>query len=227
MGKDDDVTEFERPFWLRPPWAVLFDLMKLHKVRPWSVDLSHLLTSLMGEMREKGYIDFSASGVALLSSAIIYRMKSELILELQEPPRPPPEKPVEFLPPPVQLPYRFEYASTALETLVKALEEILKDKTYMETQLKPSPISPEPLTIQELDEFMIDIENKIEDMYRTILSLAKKNDVIRFSELVQGLKKLEAIRTFLLVLFLASSERIQLWQDEEFGEIYISLPQEV
>lgn len=223
MAKDDDVTEFEKPFWVRPPWAVLFDLIKLQKIRPWSVDLSHLLTTLIKEMREKGYIDFSASGVALLSSAIIYRMKSELILELQEPPKPPVEKPSEFLPPPVQLPYRFEYASTTLENLTKALEEILKSKTYMENQLKPVPTPPEIFPIQELDDFMVDIENKIEDMYRTILSLAKENSVIRFSELIRGFRKLEMIRTFLLILFLATSGRIQLWQDEDFGEMYIGL----
>lgn len=223
MSKDDDVTEFERPFWVRPPWTVLFDLMRLHKIRPWDVNLSHLLTTLISEMRGRGYIDFPASGIALLSSAIIYRMKSELILELQEPPKPPSEKPPELLPPPIQLPYRFEYTSTTIENLVRALEEILQGKAYIETP-KPTLLTPEPFMIRELDDFMVDIENKIEDMYRTILSLVKKNNIIQFSEVVQGLKKLEAIRTFLLILFLACRGRINLWQDEEFGEIYISLP---
>ncbi len=220
------MTEFERPFWVRPPWTVLFDLVRLYKVRPWDVDLSNLLTTLMSEMRGRGYIDFSASGIALLSSSIIYRMKSELILELQEPPKPPPEKPVGFLPPPIQLPYRFEYTSTTLENLVNALEEILKDKAFLEGQPKPTPITPEPLLIRELDNFLIDIEKRIEDMYRTILSLVRKNEKIRFSELVRGLKKLDAIRTFILVLFLACRDRISLWQEEEFGEIYIGLPRE-
>lgn len=177
----------------------------------------------MREMSGSGYIDFSASGIALLSSAILYRMKSELILELQEPPKPPPEKPVEVLPPPIQLPYRFEYTSTTIENLVKALEEIMTDATFIEAQPKPIPIAPD-FIIRELDDFMVDVENKIEDLHKTILSLVKKNNIIRFSELVQGLKKLEVIRTFLLILFLASRERIRLWQDEEFGEMYISLP---
>jgi segregation and condensation protein A len=68
---------------------------------------------------------------------------------------------------------------------------------------------------------MIDIESKIEDMYEIILTLAEKSEVVRFSTLVQGIKRREAIRTFLLILFLANTGRIELWQDEEFGEMYI------
>jgi segregation and condensation protein A len=223
---EDDVSEFERPFWVRSPWKVLFDLVKLHKVQPWNVDLSHILTTLIKEMGGKGYVDFSASGIALLSSAVIYRKKSEQILELQEPPKPPPEKVVEVLPPPIQLPYRFEYTSTTVKNLVNALEEILQEESYIESAPKPAPILPEPMILRELDDFMIDIENKIEDIYRTLLILAEKNPVIQFSQLVQRMIKHEVIRTFLVLLFLASRGRIQLWQDEEFGEIYISLSKE-
>lgn len=218
---EDLSTGYERPFWIRPPWKVLFDLVRLHKVQPWNVDLSNILTTLLKEMGGKGSIDFSASGTALLSSAIIYRMKSEQILELQEPPKPPPEKVVAVLPPPIQLPYRFEYTSTTIDNLVDALDEIFKDETFMESLPTPTPIAPEPFVLRDLDDFMIDIESKIEDMYEIILTLAEKSEVVRFSTLVQGIKRREAIRTFLLILFLANTGRIELWQDEEFGEMYI------
>jgi segregation and condensation protein A len=153
-------------------------------------------------------------------------MKSEQILELQEAPKPPPEKVVAVLPPPIQLPYRFEYTSTTIDNLVDALDELFKDKTFMESPPEPPSIAPEPFVLRDLDDFMIDIERKIEDMYGTILLLAEKNEVIRFSTLVQGIKRRGAIRTFLLVLFLANGGRIQLWQDEEFSEMYIRLSQE-
>jgi len=218
---EDLSMGYERPFWIRSPWKVLFDLVRLHKVQPWNVDLSNILTTLLKEMGGKGSIDFSASGIALLSSAIIYRMKSEQILELQEPPKPPPEKVVAVLPPPIQLPYRFEYTSTTIDNLVDALDEIFKDETLMESLPTPTPIAPEPFVLRDLDDFMIDIESKIEDMYEIILTLAEKSEVVRFSTLVQGIKRREAIRTFLLILFLANTGRIELWQDEEFGEMYI------
>ena len=224
MSENGDVTTFDRPFWIRPPWAVLFDLVKLQRIQPWTINLHDLLTTLMREMTEKGYIDFSASGIALLSPSIIYRLKSELILELQEPPKPPPEKPMEFLPPPLQLPYRFEYTSTTIESLITALEEMMKEETTIQTAPQPTPLTPDPFLFRQLDDFMIDIENKIHDMYLKVLSLLKENKVLGFSKLIHGLKKIEKIRAFLLILFLATREQILLQQTEELGEIYISLP---
>jgi len=224
LSNDGTVTtELEKPFWIKPPWAVLFDLIKLHRVRPWDVNLSYLLTTLISEMGKRGYIDFKASGVALLSSATIYRMKSELILELQEPPKPPVERPIEFLPPPIQLPYRFEYTSTTVDNLIESLEEALKNETFIETQPKLIPITPAPPMIHEIDQFMIEIEDRIEEMYQKILQFAKEEKMIPLSKLTLGLRKLEVIRAFILVLFIACRGKIQLWQEEEFGEIYISL----
>ena len=75
-----------------------------------------------------------------------------------------------------------------------------------------------------LDEFLIDIEDKIEEAYQKIIKFTKKEKLIPLSRLTYGLKKLEVIRTFLLVLFIACRGKIQLWQEEEFAEIYISLP---
>jgi len=185
------------------------------------VDLSYLLTTLISEMKKSGYIDFTASGVALLSSATIYRMKSELILELQEPTPPPSEKPVEFIPPPIQLPFRYEYTTTTVESLVKALEEAIKGEEFMELQPRLVPITPAPPVMQEIDEFMVDIENRIEAMYQDISRIGE--EVIPFSKLTVGLRRLESIRIFLLVLFLACRGRIQLWQELDFGEIYVSI----
>lgn len=211
----------EKPFWLRPPWVVLFDLIKLQRVRPWDVDLAYLLTTLISEMKGRGYVDFTVSGIALLSSATIYRMKSELILELQEPPAPPPEKTVEFIPPPIQPPFRYEYTVTTVDSLIKSLEEALKAEGFVELQPKLIPITPAPPAMQEIDEFMVNIENKLEDMFQLLSRLG--DEVISLSKLTAGFKRLEAIRAFLLILFLACRGKIQLWQDEDLGEIYISV----
>jgi len=211
----------EKPFWLRHPWAVLFDLIRLQRVRPWDVDLSYLLTTLISELRSKGYIDFSAAGIALFSSATIYRMKSELVLELQEPPAPPSEKLVEFIPPPIHLPFRYEYTSTTVDNLIQALEEAFKDENFLELRPGLVQVTPTPPVVQEIDDFMVDIENKIEQMYQKISQF--KDEIIFLSRLIAGLKRLEAIRVFLLVLFLASKGKIRLWQDENSDEIYISV----
>ena len=215
------IDESEKPFWLRPPWAVLFDLIKLQRVRPWDVNLSYLLTTLTGEMKRKGYIDFPAAGIALFSSATIYRMKSELILQLQEAPTPINERPIEVIPPPIKLPFRYEYMSTTVDNLIQALDEALKSESFVDLHPGLIPLTPVPSLVQEVDEFMVDIENKIEKMYQNISKIGE--EVVALSKLTAGLKRLEAIRVFILVLFLACRGKIQLWQDENFGEIYMSI----
>jgi chromatin segregation and condensation protein Rec8/ScpA/Scc1 (kleisin family) len=95
----------KRPFYMRPPWNILFDISKLEKLTPWNVNISYLLNSFLSEMERNGKVDFRASGVALDSSALIYLMKSKLLLTLQEPPAPP-KPPGDFVPPPLFLPLR-------------------------------------------------------------------------------------------------------------------------
>ena len=72
-------------------------------------------------MENIGEVDFRASGVALDSSALIYLMKSKLLLTLQEPPSPP--KPLgDVVPPPLFLPLRQQLTSTTIQNLLDVLE---------------------------------------------------------------------------------------------------------
>jgi chromatin segregation and condensation protein Rec8/ScpA/Scc1 (kleisin family) len=54
----------------------------------------------------------------------------------------------------------------------------------------------------------------------------KGTGIVEFSTLIRGVSRLEAIRTFILLLFLAQDGRINLWQNEEneeTEEIYITV----
>ncbi|MBS7627846.1 hypothetical protein KEJ36_03390, partial [Candidatus Bathyarchaeota archaeon] len=121
----------DKPFWLREPWSILFDLEGLEKKEKerevWSIDIRGLLESFLEELRRLSSINFSIPGMALLSSAIIHRIKSELVLRLEEPLKsPPPEKslpegPIPILP----LPIRYEYGTLTIDDLLKAIRDIL------------------------------------------------------------------------------------------------------
>lgn len=222
---DSTSTLKEKPFWLRPPWIVLFDLIKLRRLKPWDVNLARILNSFLLEMKRQGYIDFTASGIALLSSATIYRMKSELILKLQEPPKPPKERTVDFIPPPIQMPFRYEYTTTNLDDLLHALEEAIRAES---TNLSPEYgvaelVSPPPI-LEELDTFLTEIDQRTEKLYERIQNLLDEDIQITFSSLISGLERFDLVRTFLILLFLATDHKIDLVQEEEFGEILITLP---
>lgn len=214
----------KKPFYMRPPWNILFEFRKLEKLTPWNINIAYLLTSFLEEMEKTGRVDFRASGVALDSSALIYLMKSKLLLKLQEPPSPP-KPPKDFLPPPLFLPLRHELTSTTIRHLLEVLDDVLKGEKLIRLQKAVSePILPTPSEIlPQLDLYLMEIELQMEKLYTSLLQKVKGTGIIQFSTLVKDIKRLEAIRTFILLLFLAQDARVNLWQDEESEEIYITI----
>jgi chromatin segregation and condensation protein Rec8/ScpA/Scc1 (kleisin family) len=212
-----------KPFYLQPPWNILFELHKLEKVKPWHVNISLLLASFLDEMEKCGEVDFRASGVALDSSAFIYMMKSKLLLKLEEPPATP-KLPPDIVPPPIFLPLRYELTSTTIEQLLDALDSVLKGEKLLPLKPRLEPVLPPPTDIlPEIDRYLMEIEDLMDALYGEILHLISESPVLGFARLAAGKNRLEAIRTFILLLFLAQSQKILLWQDEEFGEIFISV----
>jgi segregation and condensation protein A len=217
------VEEFDKPFWLRPPYVILFDLLRLHRIKPWDVNISNLLNAFLAEMKRQGFVDFSASGTALLSSATIHRMKSELVLKMEEPPRPPQARPDEFVPPPLPFPIRFEYTATSIEQVLGALQEVLKTERVALAQSKF--VLQPPQVLEQLDEFLANIEENLEQFYSKIVNLAIKGPV-SFRKLIRGQTLIEIVRIFVMLLFLANQKRIRLSQSEERADIEITLGQE-
>jgi chromatin segregation and condensation protein Rec8/ScpA/Scc1 (kleisin family) len=214
----------KRPFYLRPPWNILFEFSKLEKLTPWNINIAYLLTSFLEEMEKSGQLDFRASGVALDSSALIYLMKSKLLLKLEEPP-PPPKPPQDFLPPPLFLPLRHELTSTTIKHLLEVLDDVLKgEKLIRLEKTVAEPILPTPSEIlPQLDAFLVEIELQMERLYSYLSEKVKGAGIIEFSTATKGVARMDAIRTFILLLFLAQSGRVSLWQNEETEEIYVTI----
>lgn len=213
----------EKPFFFTPPWNILFELHRLANLRPWDISIAFLLTTFLAEMEKRGEIDFRASGVALDSSATIFLMKSKLLLKLEEPPAPP-RMPLDTIPPPLFLPVRYELSSTTVQELLKVLDDVLKGESLFALKPRTTPILPEPPDIlPPLDMYLMEIEKQMDRLLQTLRKFALKEQVVLFSKIVDGLSKLEAIKTFIVLLFLAQKGDASLWQDENLTEIYILL----
>jgi chromatin segregation and condensation protein Rec8/ScpA/Scc1 (kleisin family) len=217
-------TTTKKPFYLFPPWNILFEFNKLEKLVPWNINIAFLLRSFLENMNRTGEVDFRASGVALDSSALIYLMKSRLLLKLEEPP-PPPKPPMDYLPPPLFLPLRHELTSTTIRNLLEVLDDVLKGEQLIRAQ--PAAIEsflPTPSEIlPQLDLFLMEIEVQMAKLYAMISDKVKGAGIVEFSTLIKGVGRLEAIRTFILLLFLAQEGKVGLWQNEETEEIYIAI----
>ena len=218
MKKDHD-----RPFYFHPPWNILFDSQMLEKANPWDIHVSFLLLSFLEEMEKRAEIDFRASGVALDSSATVYLMKSKLLLRLEEPP-PSPRPRADFIPPPLILPLRYELTTTTIRNLLEALDNALKTEKFftLRTPLKAA-LPPPPELVPTVSMYLMEMEELMERLLQKIRSSAERGGAIAFSGIVRGLEKLERIRTFIVLLFLAHKGRVALWQEEESDEMFITI----
>ncbi|MDH5634248.1 MAG: hypothetical protein OEY30_00325 [Candidatus Bathyarchaeota archaeon] len=212
-----------KPFFYMPPWNILFELHRISNLRPWDINIAFLLTTFLEEMEKRGEIDFRASGVALDSSSTIFLMKSRLLLKLEEPPAPP-KTASDFQPPPLFLPVRYELTSTTVQELLKVLDDVLKGEHLFALKPRTVPILPSPPEIlPPLDLYLMEIEKQMENLYETLLRFAKEGELVLFSKVILGLDKLEAIKKFIVLLFLAQKGDVSLWQDENLSDIYITV----
>jgi len=214
-----------RPFYCRPPWNILFDVERLQKLTPWNVNIAYLLRSFLLEMEKQGKIDFRASGVALDSSALIYLMKSKLLLTLQEPPAPPARIPTDAVPPPLFLPLRHELTSTTIQHLLEVLDEVLRgEKPLNIDRIVISPVLPQASDLMpQFDKFIAELEEQMQRLHARLIEMVQGQGIIEFNVLIKGMTRIEAIRTFIFLLFLANDGLVGLWQKEDTEEIFIAV----
>jgi segregation and condensation protein A len=219
------TTSIRKPFYLRPPWNILFEISKLEKLTPWNVNIAYLLQSFLTEMERTDKVDFRASGVALDSSALIYLMKSKLLLTLQEPPAPP-KGPQDYVPPPLFLPLRHELTSTTIQHLLEVLDDVLKGEKllHLDHAIEQHPVLPSVSDlIPQFDKYLAELKLQIDKLYAILCEKVKGAGIIDFSTLSKGATRIEALRMFIYLLFLAQDDLVSLWQNEETEELYIAV----
>ena len=219
------TAPLRRPFYLRPPWNILFEISKLEKLTPWNVNIAYLLRSFLTEMERTEKVDFRASGVALDSSALIYLMKSKLLLTLQEPPVLP-KAPTDFVPPPLFLPLRHELTSTTIEHLLEVLDDVLKGEKLLSLHhvVEQHPVLPAVTDLlPQFDRFIAELGLQVDKLYAILCEKVQGQGIIDFTTLSKGATRIEALRMFIYLLFLAQSGLVSLWQNEETEELYIAV----
>ena len=219
------TTPIRKPFYLRPPWNILFEISKLEKLTPWNVNIAYLLQSFLTEMERTDKVDFRASGVALDSSALIYLMKSKLLLTLQEPPAPP-KGPQDYVPPPLFLPLRHELTSTTIQHLLEVLDDVLKGEKllHLDHAIEQHPVLPSVSDlIPQFDKYLAELKLQIDKLYAILCEKVKGAGIIDFSTLSKDATRIEALRMFIYLLFLAQDGLVSLWQNEETEELYIAV----
>ena len=225
-----DISEFETS----EPLGILVELARVGKIDPWDIDIVQLTDGFLRRVEELKQMDLRISSRTLLYSAILLRMKSSGILDVEEeevdtfdsdfPDDPEFPEPAEF--PIPKLPVR--RVSTRPVTLNELILELKKAEKHLsrKNEKKASQVSeesdPRPkLTTGDVLGIAHDeaISSRLSLMWERLAELFNKQSVVVFSSILE--KSEDRIMDYLSLLFLASSRKIWLFQNELFEELYI------
>jgi len=225
-----DISEFETS----EPLGILVELARVGKIDPWDIDIVQLTDGFLRRVEELKQMDLRISSRTLLYSAILLRMKSSGILDVEEeevdtfdsdfPDDPEFPEPAEF--PIPKLPVR--RVSTRPVTLnelileLKKAEKSLSRKNEKKARQSSEESNPRPkLTTGDVLGIAHDeaISSRLALMWERLAELFTKQSVVVFSSILE--RSEDRIMDYLSLLFLASSRKIWLFQNEVFEELYI------
>ncbi|RLF93722.1 hypothetical protein DRN52_06085 [Thermococci archaeon] len=212
------------------PISLLIEVVNKGGMDPWEIDIVELTERYLEVIREKE-IDISESGKFILASSTLLRMKSEAVLaelsnsddDASDHRKENEEVLVSNLDfgGEVKLMPRRTRRKMSLVELVSALREAIECE---EGKKKVTRRRYKKTFIRKLSIFKkrdIEVKREIERLYRTIRNMWSSRRRIRFSVLVDFRDRLRTVRVFLYLLFLCRDGKINLEQDEMFGEVYI------
>ncbi|MFX1562790.1 MAG: segregation/condensation protein A [Promethearchaeota archaeon] len=210
------------PFWLHQPWRVLTDILDLQKISPWEIDLAELVNGFIGHLLATEIMDFRICGRALLSAAILLRIKTEYLLEFGREEEEALEALTEdiFLPP-IRPPFRLQTRPTSSAELFEALRELVYPP--MKRHRKRRKALPIPDVLAPLDASHVELNKTIKLIFDRLCQEIGAKNPISFHDFIKGMSKAEIIRVFLSILFLLSEKKVLIEQDKQFGDITIKV----
>lgn len=220
-------NEDKDPFWLQPPWIILTDTLKLKRINLWNIEIDYLIKGFLEKMLLMDLVNFRVSGLALFSASLLYRWKTETLLRTDD--ETDSEKETvneEFkLLPPIIPPFRQTARRISMGELLVALDKALKEETKIKRRsliTKNIMNEIQPLVFA-IDPDKSQIERTLTTIYETIKDKSKINSTLRFSELLTDKTKMGIVKTFFCILLLGFRGYIDVWQETDFGDIFIEL----
>jgi hypothetical protein len=115
--------------------------------------------------------------------------------------------------------------STTIQHLLEVLDDVLKGEklTHVDRAVQQPVLPAFTDLLPQFDAFLQEIELQMDRLYALLCEKVKGTGIIEFSALAKEMKRLEAIQTFMLLLFLAQDGKVSLWQNEETEEMYIAV----
>jgi len=222
--------------------TILMDLIKNEQMNPWDINISLLTKRYIETLQHLKEANFYVSGKMILAAALLLKVKSEKLVdedisnfdallypqeealdfeELVNVPGPErnPEKPQLTIRTPMPRKRKVSIEDL-MSALKKALEVNQRRIVRHEAAKHVDVVMPEK---------KIDIGDLIKEVYQKITGFFTLNALgkLTFTQLLPSQEREAKILTFIPLLHLANEEKIDLQQEEHFGEIRILLKQEM
>lgn len=222
--------------------SLIYDLIRSENMDPWDVDVSLLSQKYVERLKQFKESDLKLSGKVLLAAAILLKIKSkklvgedmnefdkllqsaeqqgdfydELEQELKRGEQAALEQGIVF-----ELEHKLPQPrkrKVSVFELVKALEKALEVKRRRFDRIITAHVN--------IPERKFDITVAIKGVYDKILGLFGKFKKLTFSEIIPSQKKEDKIYTFIPLLYLSNQNKVELIQEQPFGEIEIKIVNE-
>lgn len=211
---------------LEEPIEILVNLAKNGEIDPWNIDIVEVTDKFLRQVEKMEKTDLRVSGRTLLYASILLRMKSNALVEVDEPQETIDDEIVDFeisdYPIPA-LPLR--RSSNRPVTLQELLSELKKAEVLEKRRLERFEHKKEErrATVEEVLSIAHeeDIESRVGKMRNLLNELFEKQKYIKFSDIGNALDRSGKVMAYLAILFLATKKEIWLEQEELFGEIFI------
>ena len=213
---DDYITKKR---FSQPPLNLLFNPSLIDKQDVWKIDIVKLLETLLELLALSGNRDLRVCGVAILTSALIHRLKVESIFRLdkianqkesntgknknEEKKAPIPELAN------LSLPFRKETLYPAsLEELLFILENMITDLS--KPAIRKNLMELEPVETFDFQEYLIKFEKVIEEYESKLFDKISNEKEMVFNDFVDNMSELEIARYFIAMLYLAMRGKIDI-----------------
>ncbi len=217
------------------PIDILLDLVIKEELNPWDIDIIEITEKYVDRINEMKELDLTIPGRVLLSTSILLRIKSDILIQEQSyngeedygelvfydfneteydvRPKNGPLKDIEMpsILPITREPKRKVTLFELVDALELALNEVEIKKHYPKKKKKPE------VTI-EFEERLV--REQIADVYERITYMTE-NGPIKLGDLLSNNDREEIISILIILLYLTQKDKIEIWQETLFGDVFI------
>lgn len=206
----------------KPTWRdLLIRLVEKKDMDPWDIDIIELTNGFVEHIKNMKSFDLKVPANLLLAAAILLKFKSKIV-GFEESPvieEAPDEMEVtqvdgEYI---LTTKQRFPpKRKVSMEELMKAMEEAIRMENFGVRKTKQT-------KLPEIVFTPTNNEEKIIRIFERVKEKADDEGMVLFSELLFDETVEEKINVFIPIIYLAHDNKVKVWQEELFGDLFVKL----